>query len=80
MCLQDLEKIIVRDFYPDLPKFKVQHEYLTALEKNDTETIRRLHHKYGPKRLGLLKAPPTCKSYVRFHPLKAQRSVDCTLS
>lgn len=44
-----LEKIIVRDFYPDLPRLEAQEEYFDAFERNDTEKLRMIHKKYGPK-------------------------------
>lgn len=45
--MQDLEKIISRDFFPDLERLKVQSEYLEALEKNDHTQLRALHNKYS---------------------------------
>ncbi|ELT99000.1 hypothetical protein CAPTEDRAFT_179187 [Capitella teleta] len=48
--IENVEKIIVRDFFPDLPKLHAQADYLTALEKNDVVKLRELHIKYGPKR------------------------------
>lgn len=47
---QDVEKIVVRDFFPDLPKLHAQSEFLEALEKNDVVKLREIHIKYGPKR------------------------------
>ena len=44
-----MEKIIVRDFYPDLPKLREQHEYLDALQRNDTEKLRELQIKRASK-------------------------------
>lgn len=50
-CLffKDLEKIIQRDFFPDLPKLKAQTEYLEALESNNVAKLRQLHARYGQK-------------------------------
>lgn len=45
---EDLEKIIQRDFYPDVPKVKAQTEYLQAVEQNDVEKLRELQAKYRP--------------------------------
>lgn len=42
-----LEKIIQRDFFPDLPMLKAQHEYLTALENDDMEQLHALAAKYN---------------------------------
>ena len=50
LFFQSVEKIIVRDFYPDLPKLEAQNEYLEALQKNDVQKLREIHIKYGPKR------------------------------
>jgi hypothetical protein len=59
--LQHLEQIIVRDFYPDLPKLKAQAEYLDAVRTNDVVKLREIQIKYGPKR-GNMKSPSICKS------------------
>ena len=60
MYFQNLEKIIVRDFYPDLPKLQAQAEYLDALKNNDVVKLRQIQIKYGPKR-GNMKSPSICK-------------------
>lgn len=44
---QDLENIIARDFFPDVPKLQAQAEYLDALEKNDVVRLREIHSKYA---------------------------------
>ncbi|KAK7499042.1 hypothetical protein BaRGS_00009589, partial [Batillaria attramentaria] len=44
-----IEKIIVRDFFPDLPKLSVQKAYFDALEQNDLVKLRELQIKYGGK-------------------------------
>ncbi|CAD5230187.1 unnamed protein product [Bursaphelenchus okinawaensis] len=52
---EDLQKIIVRDYFPELPKLKAQQEYLDAVERNDVEALRRIQMKFsadtlqGPK-------------------------------
>lgn len=48
-----MDKIIQRDFFPDLEKLKAQNEYLEAVEKNDVIKIRDLYLKYSGHR------PPT---------------------
>lgn len=48
-----MEKIIQRDFFPDLEKLKAQNEYLDAVERNDVIKIRDMHLKYSGRR------PPT---------------------
>lgn len=45
-----MEKIIERDFFPDLEKLKAQNEYLEAVEKNDVVKIRDMHQKYSGRR------------------------------
>ena len=52
---EKLEKIIVRDFYPDLPKLREKQEYLDALQRNDTEKLRQLHLKYTKRTPGTLR-------------------------
>lgn len=45
--VEDLEKIIQRDFFPDLPKLKAQKEYLEAKQKNDLVKMRELALKFA---------------------------------
>lgn len=45
-----MEKIIVRDFFPDLPKLQAQTEYLDAVQRKDTQKIWQLHKQYSMKR------------------------------
>ncbi|XP_071848446.1 splicing factor ESS-2 homolog [Apostichopus japonicus] len=45
--VEDLEKIIQRDFFPDLPKLKVQKEYLEAKQRNDLVKMRELAFKFA---------------------------------
>ena len=45
--MQDLEKIIQRDFFPDLKKLKAQKEYMDAMERNDLLKMRELAIKYA---------------------------------
>ncbi|XP_049838399.1 splicing factor ESS-2 homolog [Schistocerca gregaria] len=52
--IQEMGKIIQRDFFPDLEKLKAQNEYLDAVEKNDIEKLRELYSKYSSG-----KRPPT---------------------
>lgn len=47
--LAEVEKIIVRDFYPDLKKLRAQKEYLEAVERKDIDKLRELAAKYTPK-------------------------------
>jgi len=47
--LAQVEKIIVRDFYPDLEKLRAQKDYLDAIERKDFDKLRELAAKYTPK-------------------------------
>ncbi len=49
--VHSIERIVERDFYPDLPKLRAQHEYLTALENNDTDRLRELSIRYQTDRV-----------------------------
>ena len=67
--LQSITKIIERDYYPDLPQLRAQSEYLEAKARNDTEKLRELHLKYGPKRdksasHGTESRTDICKLYI----------------
>ncbi|CAJ0598808.1 unnamed protein product [Cylicocyclus nassatus] len=44
--LEKLEKIIVRDYFPDLPKLKAQTEYMDAMKRNDVAKMRELQLRY----------------------------------
>lgn len=60
--IEEMAKIIQRDFFPDLEKLQAQNEYLEAMEKNDLTKLRELHLKYsGPR-------PPTERSkWINFY-------------
>jgi len=45
--LQNLEKIIERDYFPDLEKLNAQNAYLNALATNDIHMLRELYSKYS---------------------------------
>lgn len=44
--VQSLNKIIQRDFFPELSKLRAQHEYLDAVEHNDMEKLREISARY----------------------------------
>ncbi|KAK6743310.1 hypothetical protein RB195_010520 [Necator americanus] len=48
--LEKLEKIIVRDYFPDLPKLKAQTEYMDAMKHNDIAKMRELQLRYHTSR------------------------------
>ncbi|KAL4002566.1 Nuclear protein Es2 family protein [Acanthocheilonema viteae] len=45
-----LQEIIVKDYFPELPKLKAQKEYLDAVAANDLTKIRELQLRYSTKR------------------------------
>lgn len=47
LVLQELGKIIQKDFFPDLEKLKAQNQYLDAVERNDVIKLRELYAKYS---------------------------------
>lgn len=46
---EQVENIIERDFFPDLPLLKAEKEYMEAVEKKDFAKLRELHLKHGGK-------------------------------
>ncbi|KAJ8939718.1 hypothetical protein NQ314_011004 [Rhamnusium bicolor] len=53
--VEEIGKIIQRDFFPDLEKLKAQNEYLDAMDRNDTTKLRELYMKYSGNK------PPTIR-------------------
>ncbi|XP_072311552.1 splicing factor ESS-2 homolog isoform X2 [Eucyclogobius newberryi] len=53
--IENLEKIIQRDFFPDVTKLQAQREYLEAEENGDLERMRQISIRYGSS---LAKATP----------------------
>ncbi|MEE6526334.1 hypothetical protein FKM82_026934, partial [Ascaphus truei] len=45
--IQNLQKIIQRDFFPDVEKLRAQREYLEAEESGDLEKMRQIAIKFG---------------------------------
>ena len=45
--VQKVEKIIERDFFPELEKLKAQSDYMDARDRKDYETMSRLEEKYS---------------------------------
>ena len=62
--LEEMGKIIQRDFFPDLMKLKAQNEYLDAQSQNDSEKMMQIYYKYSSG-----KRPPTerGKHYYSLH-------------
>ncbi|XP_070206069.1 splicing factor ESS-2 homolog isoform X2 [Littorina saxatilis] len=61
-----IEKIIERDFFPDLPKLNVQKSYFDALEQNDLVKLRELQMKYGGKCPTTGRLSTVCESPASF--------------
>lgn len=53
--IENLEKIIQRDFFPDVTKLQAQKDYLEAEENGDLERMREISIRYGSS---LAKATP----------------------
>ncbi|VDN02202.1 unnamed protein product [Thelazia callipaeda] len=47
--ISQLQEIIIRDYFPELPKLKAQEEYLDAVAANDVAKIRCLQMRYSRK-------------------------------
>lgn len=45
--IEKLEKIIEKDFFPDLERLKVKQAYYEAIKANDYNKIKELHTKYN---------------------------------
>jgi len=45
--LQNIERIVVRDFFPDHQHLKDQKEYLEAEERKDFEKMRQIALRYA---------------------------------
>lgn len=58
ICLfQSIGKIIERDFFPDLEKWKAQKDYLDAVQQNDTKKLREIYEKYSLSKQLLIEQP-----------------------
>uniref|UniRef100_A0A0N5AXG3 DGCR14-like protein n=1 Tax=Syphacia muris TaxID=451379 RepID=A0A0N5AXG3_9BILA len=66
--LEGLEKIIVKDYFPELPKLKAQKEYLDAIASNDLTRVRELQLRYSTKRTERRTSPFTHRSPEVFDP------------
>lgn len=44
--VEEMGKIIQRDFFPDLERLRAQNQYLEAMERNDTIKLRELYAKF----------------------------------
>ncbi|MFH4974421.1 hypothetical protein AB6A40_001130 [Gnathostoma spinigerum] len=66
--LRRLEDIIVKDYFPELPKLKAQKEYLNAVAMNDLSKIRELQLRYSCKRTEQRTSPSHRRSPEVFDP------------
>ncbi|XP_060865753.1 splicing factor ESS-2 homolog [Metopolophium dirhodum] len=55
--LESIGKIIERDFFPDLEKWKAQKDYLDAVQQNDTKKLREIYEKYSLSKRLLIEQP-----------------------
>lgn len=89
--VEGMDKIIQRDFFPDLPKLKLGLEYMEALETDDVRKQREIELKLQEAAAKKLETPTTCGVYscavfVSFHssedqqPTEAKAAVDTNLN
>lgn len=62
--LEEMEKIITRDFFPDLPRLKVQMKMLEAMETRDPERIEQAKRKLEEIEKQLQKKGPSLDEYL----------------
>ena len=48
--IEEISKIIQRDFFPDLEKLKAQNDYLDALEQKDYARMESIRAKYSGRK------------------------------
>lgn len=47
--IEEMAKIIERDFFPDLERLRAQNKYLDAMERNDFAQMEAIRAKYSGK-------------------------------
>ena len=58
--VQSVEKIIAKDFFPDIARLHAQAEFLDAVERKDVQKLWQIHHKYSRPKTGVV-TPSICK-------------------
>lgn len=79
---QNLEKIIQRDFFPDVTKLQAQKEYLEAEENGDLERMRAIAIRYGSslaKSTPQSSAPCQWKQHLILYVYLLKRIMCCNL-
>lgn len=62
---QGLQKVIQRDFFPDVEKLQAQKEYLEAEESGDLERMRQIAIKFGSALGKMSREPAPCKGTLQ---------------
>ena len=57
--VEKVEKIIERDFFPELDKLKARSDYIDAADRNDTNQMQRLRERFSTSRINRLESPAT---------------------
>ena len=57
--VEKVEKIIERDFFPELDKHKARSDYIDASDRNDTNQMQRLRERFSTGRMSRLESPAT---------------------
>ncbi|KAK9874189.1 hypothetical protein WA026_002541 [Henosepilachna vigintioctopunctata] len=80
--VEEIGKIIQRDFFPSLEKLKAQNDYIDAMERNDVMKLRELYAKYSGKKLTPLRvpSPATFETPVNLHNSQHIPNIDETIT
>merc|ERR1711899_270429 len=63
--VEKVEKIIERDFFPELDKHKARSDYIDAADRNDTNQMQRLRERFSTGR-SRLESPATFDTLDKF--------------
>ena len=64
--VEKVEKIIERDFFPELDKLKAQSDYIDAAERKDTTQMQRLRERFSTNRINRLESPAGFEDHGEF--------------